>query len=1082
MANYVELHCHSNFSLLDGASHPEDLVARAAELEMEALALTDHDAVYGAVRFVEVAQAWGVRPILGAELTLVGGSHLTLLVADETGWGNLCWLISRARHNAPKGQAALPPAELTGHTDGLIALSGCRQGEVAAALLRKDQEGALAAALRYRDFFGRDRFWIELQHHLLPDDDALVDGLAGLARHLGLGYVATNNVHYAMRDGRRLQDVLVCIRRQIRLDEAGPFLRPNSEFYLKPAWRMAPLFAAYPEALANTRRIAERCQFELRYGLQDLPRFPTPPGMDALAYLRHLCHEAVPARYPAPPSRVWEQLDHELAVIQRAGLANYFLIVWDLVRFARENGIRCQGRGSAANSLAAYLLGITPIDPLAHDLVFERFLSDACAPLPPGPPATCACGPSAGRTGRRAGQGGAGERGMVPDIDIDFQADRREEVIQYVYRRYGPEHTAMACTLVTFRARSAWRDVSKALGLSPPATGGGLSPLTAGGLSPPELLGRTVEVLDAASTAVRRPLTAEEESADGGRRTAVASAASPPDQDPLAAVRALCQQIEGFPRHLGIHNGGMVISGPPLAGRVPTEPATMPERVVVQWDKEALEAVGLVKIDLLGLRMLSAVAEAVEIARETRGKSIDLDRLTFDDPAVYDMIASADTIGVFQVESRAQAQILPRLWPRRFEDLIVSISLIRPGPIQGNMVHPYLRRRLGLEPMMYPHPSLKPALSETLGVILFQEQVLKVARDLAGFTPGQGEQLRRALGGKRGEAAIEDLRSAFLEGTQAQGVPEPVAEAVFAQLKAFGGYSFPKSHAAAFAVLVYQSAWLKYYHPAAFYTALLNNQPMGFWSPAVLVGDARRHGIRILPVDIQRSQARCTVEAGGIRLGMNYVQGLGEAGIARLEEARNARTFAELTDFCQRTRLPRRAVENLILVGAMDGWGMPRRQLLWELGRLRYQQEALDLVFPDEGVALPPPSLAEAMAAEYGVLGLSTGDHVMALYRPWLVQRSILSSRELETSADGGRVRVAGLVVMHQAPPTAKGHHFITLEDEEGLINVIVRPKIYAGYRRILHTAPLLIVEGKVQRRDKVVNLLAWRVMPLSTN
>jgi error-prone DNA polymerase len=1068
MANYVELHCHSNFSLLDGASHPEDLVARAAQLEMEALALTDHDAVYGAVRFVEAAQAWGIRPILGAELTLVGGSHLTLLVEDETGWGNLCWLISRARHNAPKGQATLPSAELAGHTQGLIALSGCRQGEVAAALLRKDRERALVAACRYRDIFGRDRFWIELQHHLLPDDDALVDGLVGLARHLGLGYVATNNVHYATRDGRQIQDVLVCIRHRTRLDEAGPFLRPNSEFYLKPAWRMAPLFAAYPKPLANTRRIAERCQFELRYGLQDLPRFPTPPGLDALAYLRHLCQEAMPARYPDPSSRVWEQLDHELAVIQRAGLANYFLIVWDLVRFARENGIRCQGRGSAANSMAAYLLGITPIDPLAHDLVFERFLSDARAPLPPGPPA-------------RSQEGAGGQR-MVPDIDIDFQADRREEVIQYVYRRYGPEHTAMACTLVTFRARSAWRDVSKALGLSP-LTAGGLSPLTAGGLSPPatggglspELLRRTAEILDAAPTTEKEP-------AVGGRRSADASAASPPDQDPLAAVRALCQQLEGFPRHLGIHNGGMVITGPPLAGRVPTEPATMPGRVVVQWDKEALETIGLVKIDLLGLRMLSAVAEAVEIVWETRGKSIDLDRLTFDDPAVYDMIAGADTIGVFQVESRAQAQILPRLQPRRFEDLVVSISLIRPGPIQGNMVHPYLRRRLGLEPVTYPHPSLKPALVETLGVILFQEQVLKVARALAGFTPGQGEQLRRALGGKRGEVEIEAFRGIFLEGARVRSVPEPVAEAVFAQLKAFGGYSFPKSHAAAFAVLVYQSAWLKCYYPAAFFTALLNNQPMGFWSPAVLVGDARRHGIRILPVDIQRSQAGCRVEEMGIRLGLNYVQGLGEAGTARLEEARSAGVFDTLADFCQRTRLPRRAVENLILVGAMDGWGVPRRRLLWQLGRLHYHQEELDLVFPDEGVALPPLSQAEAMAAEYGVLGLSTGDHVMTLYRPWLVRHGILSSRELETSADGGRVRAAGLVVMHQAPPTARGHHFITLEDEEGLINVIVRPKIYTGYRHILHTAPLLIIEGMVQRRDRVVNLLALRVAPLSRN
>jgi error-prone DNA polymerase len=447
---------------------------------------------------------------------------------------------------------------------------------------------------------------------------------------------------------------------------------------------------------------------------------------------------------------------------------------------------------------------------------------------------------------------------------------------------------------------------------------------------------------------------------------------------------------------------------------------------------------------------------------------------------VYELIASADTIGAFQVESRAQAQILPRLQPRRFEDLIVGISLIRPGPIQGDMVHPYLRRRLGLEPVTYAHPSLEPALAETLGVILFQEQVLKVTRDLAGLSPDQGERLRRALGGKRGEEKIEGFRDSFMEGTRARGVPEPVAEAVFTQLKAFGGYSFPKSHAAAFAVLVYQSAWLKRYHPAAFYTALLNNQPMGFWSPAVLVGDARRHGVRTLSVDVHRSQARCVLEGDDIRLGFCYVKGLGEESMARLEEARGAKPFAGLADFCRRTRLPRRSVENLILVGAMDGWHVPRRKLLWVLGELRYQEDELDLILPDDGVELPPLSRAEAMAAEYDLLGVSTGDHVMALYRPWLARHGILDSLQLETCRGGQRVRVAGLVVVHQAPPTAKGFHFVTLEDEEGLMDVIVRPQVYTRYRRTLRTAPRLIVEGRVQKEGDVTNLLAQRVAPLA--
>jgi error-prone DNA polymerase len=534
-----------------------------------------------------------------------------------------------------------------------------------------------------------------------------------------------------------------------------------------------------------------------------------------------------------------------------------------------------------------------------------------------------------------------------------------------------------------------------------------------------------------------------------------------------------------FPRHLGLHNGGMIITGSPLADRVPTEPATMPGRVVVQWDKEALEHVELVKIDLLGLRMLAAIAEAERMVAEISGQSPELDGLTCADPAIYDLIARADTIGIFQVESRAQAQILPRLKPCCFNDLIVTISLIRPGPIQGNMVQPYMRRRLGQEPVTYLHPRLEPILAETLGVILFQEQVLKVARDLAGFTPGQGEQLRRALGSKRGEAEIERFRAVFLAGAQANGVSTAVAETVFAQLRAFGSYSFAKSHAAAFAVLVYQSAWLKYYQPAAFYTALLNNQPMGFWSPAVLVGDARRHGIAILPVDIQQSQAKCVIEQAGIRLGFNYVDGFGETGIARLEAARQAGAFANLKDFCQRTRLARRLVEHLILAGALDGWDIPRRKLLWELGQLGYKEEELDLIFPVDGVELPPLSQAEASALEHRVMGLSTGDHIMTRYRPRLAEQGILGSWELAEQLSEGWVRMAGLVVVHQAPPTAKGFHFITLEDEAGLIDVIIRPQIYARYRRLLRTVPLLIIEGTVQQQAGVVNLLAQRVVPM---
>jgi error-prone DNA polymerase len=1015
MPGYVELHCHSNFSLLDGASHPEELVARAAVLHMPTLALTDHDAVYGAVRFIRAAYEQNIQPVLGAELTLSDDRdpeqrhHLTLLAENQAGWHNLCYLISRARHAAPKGEAVLPFSELVGCTNGLIALSGCRQGEIAAALYRQERhEAAVRVAHRYLTLFGRDNFWIELQNHLRPGDESLVRRLTALARYLRLGCVVTNNVHYALPQAHMLQDVLVCIRHLTTLDTSTHLRRFNSEYYLKSAAQMTALFPEHPQALENTCQLAERCHFELSYDLQDLPHFPTTHGMSSSAYLSRLCQEAIPGRYPNPAERIHAQLAHELAVIEQAGLANYFLIVWDIVRFARENQIRCQGRGSAANSLVAYLLYISPIDPIAHDLVFERFLSR--------------------------------ERQAVPDIDIDFDAERREEVIQYIYRRYGADHTAMACTFVTFRSRSAIRDIGKALGLSP----------------------------DLVATAVRALETDQSPQAE-----------KEPDQAPLHLLLELCRQIEGFPRHLGIHSGGMIITGPPLMGRVPTEPATMPDRVVVQWDKEGLEDVGLVKIDILGLRILAAISDGVKLVEQVTGEAPDLDHLDFTDAAVYRMIGEADTIGVFQVESRAQAQMLPKLKPHCFADLVVAISLIRPGPIQGNMVHPYLRRRQGVEPVAYLHPLLEPALAETLGVILFQEQVLKVARDLAGFTPGQGEQLRRALGSKRATEEIERFRAAFLTGAQTQNVPAEIAATVFDQLLAFGGYSFAKSHAAAFAVLVYQSAWLKKYHTMAFYTALLNNQPMGFWNAAVLVNELRRQGIQVLPVDIHQSQPTCSIEEGGIRLGLHYVKRLSEEQISRMVEARGKQPFANLLDFCQRTRIHRQVVENLIMSGGMDSWGIARRQLLWELGTLHYHEDELDLVFAHEPISLPPLSPADAMLAEQEVLGLSPGDHVMTLYRPFLNRQGIRGSKTLMSCADQQQVAVAGLLVVHQSPPTAKGFHFLTLEDEDGMINVIVRPRIYSRYHQVVRASRLLLVAGEVQQEGGVTNLLAQTIAPL---
>ncbi len=768
---YAELHCHSYFSLLDGVSSPETLVARAAELEMPALALTDHDALYGAVAFWRAAEAAGIKPVFGAEVTVGEGRtlhHLTLLAETDIGYTNLSRLISAARLRSPKGEALATWNDLAQHSAGLLALSGCRQGLVAQHLLAGDEAQAVRVAQELQALFGRDHFFVELQRQLRPGDERLVQGLLRVAQRSGAPVVATNNVHYAQRDGHRLHDVLLAIRSHATLDASYGQRRGNSEAHLKSAAEMARLFADRPDALRQAVEIAQRCQVSLRRGVQDLPLFPTGPASQD-DFLSALCHQALIERYGAEPGeRAQRLLTHELAVIGQLGLANYFLIVWDIVRFAREQGIRCQGRGSAANSLVAFLLGITPIDPLAHDLVFERFLSP--------------------------------ERPTTPDIDIDFQADRREEVIQYIYGRYGREHAAMACTFVTYRQRSAVRDVAKALDF------------------PPDLVDALAEAADRSDEVHRSSFSP--------------SSFSPVLRRTWQLLLELCEEIQRLPRHLGIHNGGFVLSRRPLAEIVPLEPATMPGRTVVQWDKEALEDAGMVKIDVLGLRMLGALEEAVgwvgEVDKETSrqgdkeigrqvdketgrqvdketGRQVDketdrLDRLGFDDPAVYGMISARDTVGVFQVESRAQAQLLPRMRPRDFADLVVEISLIRPGPVQAGMVHPYLRRRLGEEPVRYLHPSLEPALRDTLGVIVFQEQVLKVAQALAGWSGGQGELLRRALGRKDNQEALARLRQSFVADAAALGVSQAVASQVFGQLEAFGGYSFAKSHAAAFAV------------------------------------------------------------------------------------------------------------------------------------------------------------------------------------------------------------------------------------------------------------------------------------------
>jgi error-prone DNA polymerase len=975
---------------------------------METLALTDHDGLYGVVRFWRAAREHGIKPIIGVEMEVEGEGHLVLLAEDRAGYTSLCRLVSRAQLAGGKAHPILTLEDLARQREGLICLSGCRQGPLTMRTLAKDACGAEGAARRLLDVFGPEHFWVEVSRHYLLTDRYLVGELVELADRLQVGVVATNNAHYAHREKHRLQDLLTCIRHHTTLDEAGPLLHTNSEHYVKSPAQMTTLFRDLPQAIANTRLIAERCNVELDLSAHRLPRLHLPSGEAPSHLLRRLCQEGLRQRYRPIPEEARRQLNHELSVIEEAGLAEYFLIVWDILRFARERDIPAQGRGSAAGSLVAYLLGITRVDPLQHDLLFERFLST--------------------------------DSHIMPDIDVDFGHQGRDEVIEYVYSKYGSAHTAMVCNVVTYRSRLARREVAKALGI------------------PTNLLNQWLA------------LYSESEPQDGI-----------PDPDALpkfALFSELVSAIQGFPRHLSIHVGGMLITGPPLVDVVPIERATMPGRVVSQWNKDDIEDLGLIKLDLLSLRTLSMLQEAEELVHQHRGVRLDLGEVPLDDPAVYRLVQEADTVGTFQVESRAQMQTLPRVKPERFEDLVVEVALIRPGPIQGGMVSHYVKRRQGLEPVTHLHPLLEPILAETMGVVVFQEQVIRIAMALAGFSAGEADMLRRAMSRSRSREAMEDLQERFVQGARGRGLAPDLARSIFEKLGGFASYGFCKSHAAAFARTAYESCYLKAHYPAEFYCALLNNQPMGFYSPSVIVGDARRHGVEMLPPHVDRSRERCILEGGGIRLSFAYVKGLGETATERLEQAQAQGSFRSLRGFCHRTRLPRRWVQRLIRVGAMDHWQVPRRNLLWELGKISYPEE-LDLALPPDEILFPPLSRAEELVEEYDLLGLSPDDHPLALYRPWLEQEGVLSSGELAWQSDGAWVQVAGLSVVRQRPPTAKGFAFLTLEDEEGLMNVVIRPDVYEQYRSVVEGVALMLVGGRLQRQESVANVVAHTIAPL---
>ena len=1086
---YAELHCWSNFTFLEGGSHPEELVERGSALGLRALALTDRDGLYGAVRFAKHAQPGKLGAILGAELTLeldgaevprktarpahempTRSPRIVLLAEDEHGYANLAEAISTAQLRGRKRDARLRLRDLAGKTQGLLALSGGPNGLPERALQAGDEDAALSLGAQLRDLFP-GAFFCEVQHHLRPDDGALAQKMIRLAGRLGVPYVATNGVAYAFPGDALLADVLVCVKYKQTLESAGMLLRPNHEHYLKSAEQMARIFAAYPQAIRTTLEIAERCRFRLTKLAGQFPVFPIPPEQASRqTYLRTLVYQGAAKRYGTPlDPKVERQLEYELGIIARLDLAGYFLIVWDIVRAADELQVLCQGRGSAANSAVCYALGITAIDPVGMELLFERFLTE--------------------------------ERGEVPDIDIDFAHQDREKVIQYVYERYGREHAAMAAEVVTYRTLSAIRDVGKALGLSLAQVDrisreydaqeslSGATGVQDEKSEIPHSIQRRRD-LDAASNvrASRGEYAPSFDRADEHAGAGAGAVRSPVGGATGARLLHFCRRIDGFPRHMGIHSGGMVITRDPLVRVAPVEWATMRDRTIVQWDKDDLQDLGLIKIDLLGLGMLSLLRDAFAQYHRVYPErpALGLPSIPADDRPTYAMLQRADTIGLFQVESRAQQSMLPRLKPNCFYDIVMQVAIIRPGPIQGDMIHPFLRRRNGLEPVTYPHPKLEPILKRTLGVPLFQEQGMRMAIETAGFTPGQADQLRRAMGHKRSHQRMAEIYPKLVAGMIENGIDAAAADQLFHMLEGFADYGFPESHAASFALLAYASAYLKCHEPAIFLAAILNVQPMGFYSTEVLVNDARRHGVIVRHVEVNASGWWSRAEGdGAVRLGFHLVRGLGEAQRTSLEAALQGSAFDGILEFARRTRLSREALENLAASDAFAPWFASRREAMWALRGLD-EREARGELGRGMEIEEPRPRLRaidpiEATRLDIYGLGLTTGPQPIAHFRAELERQRVLPAARLARMPNNLVCKVGGLVITRQRPGTAKGFVFLTLEDETGLVNVIVRPDVYERNRRTIRLSQSLIIEGKLQKESGCIDLLAMRFWTLDT-
>jgi error-prone DNA polymerase len=1014
---YVELHARSAFSFLEGSSVPEELVARATELNQPALAILDRDNFSGAARFHMAAKKAGIRAHIGAEITCTDGFRYPLLAENRTGYQNLCRLITRMKMRAKKGEGAATPEEFAELASGLVCLAS-----------RPDA--------RILDLFGAKNVFVELQRHYNRDQEARNQALMAFARKNKLPLVATNGASHATPQSREALDVLTCVRHKVKIHEAGRLLSINSERHLKNAQEMSNLFADLPEAIANTKELSDRLRFTLADLGYQFPRYPVPPSETMNSFLRKRVEEGVHNRYnPSAFSadlyrRARRQVERELALIEKLDLAGYFLIVWDIVEFCRRQNILVQGRGSAANSAVCYSLGITAVDAVAMDLLFERFLSE--------------------------------ERGEWPDIDLDLPSgDQRERAIQYVYQRYGQLGAAMTANVITYRGRSAVRDIGKVLGFEEPDLARISALIPSWGWTDPKE-------------------TAERQFREAGYA---------PDNALIAKFLDLYMTIQDLPRHLGQHSGGMVICEGQLDSVVPLEPATMPGRVVIQWDKEDCADMGIVKVDLLGLGMMAVLEDSIQLIRDSCHEEVDLAHLPQDDPQVYQALQNADTIGLFQVESRAQMSCLPRLRPERFYDIVVQVAIIRPGPIVGKMLNPFLRRRQGREKPECLHPMLEPVLARTLGVPLFQEQLLRIAMIAANFTGGEAEELRRAMGFKRSQARMNEIEIRLRSGMTCNGITGAQQDTIVQSITSFALYGFPESHAASFALIAYASAYLKCHYLAAFTTAILNNQPMGFYAPATLVKDAQRHGLHFKPIDVTRSDWKCAIEEyngeNWVRLGLNYAKGLRQQAAEAILRARTQKPFTSIQDLVNRVpELRKDELRKLSEIGALNFIPQTpthRRAALWdsELAIRPAGPLFAASIAPDAESPLAPMTSSERLNSDFRGTHLTIGKHPLAFHREKLNALGVTPARGLKFIPNGRSVRIAGCVICRQRPGTAKGLLFLSIEDETGVSNAVVMPDVFDRERATILNNSYLVVDGEMQNIDGVYTVRAARFEPL---